>query len=662
MRRAVAGIKVTGALAALLTGASAAHAQIPIRIDDAQVVEQSSGDWTTPPIVKVRLPGPAPSPITVDWATKPGSASDGVPHDFLADSGQVVFNIGESEKLLSVRINGDTLNEWSSIQQQYEVFFIDLSNPSPGALIERSRSTITILDDDTPQLPGVRFFSILTDSINGNEGRNRLQWQVPAPLPPQIIVRFNAGSTPCAQPASDTAGMGGAILVPTASGDMMSWTHDSVNGPTPVSLNTYYCYSVFTRFGSLSPERSDVDIKTFDLPTVTQGHVRWAYKPGHYNGAAAPSVEPPTVGQHGIYAISSDGVVHAMARGLTGGGLRPPLWKPLSLGKAAHNRSAVVPFANRWLLFVGTENGEVHAVDAESGAIVWSRSQAFNGSQLMTSSAGAQAAPAGLFTAWGGGNNLLLVGTATGSGNTKFFALDPATGGTIDEYPNGGDPPLGPIDNVYGMAVVDYSIPNRAYFGTAGTSFTLWSLDLGAPGSPDLTASSLAWAPKPLGVNSGIQGSPVLRGTQLYLATDSDPNAAVQSLRITDGFLYPPYLTNDGRVKGFPWPDRRGNGQLYFSTTNKVHAIRDDGSSFQPSWEKPQNSPSLLLQRPGTDEIYLGDGLGRLVRLDAASGSEMSAVMLENGVQIHGPSLDNVHNLLIVGSDKGVIYAVRVGF
>jgi outer membrane protein assembly factor BamB len=313
--------------------------------------------------------------------------------------------------------------------------------------------------------------------------------------------------------------------------------------------------------------------------------------------------------------------------------------------------------------FVGTENGEVHAIDAKSGSIAWSRAAGFppGSQQLMTGSTGTQAIPAGLFKTFGGLNDLLLVGTATAVGNTNFFALDPATGATLDFYPNGGDTPPGLIDNVFGMATVDYTT-NRVFFGTAGSAFTLWSLDLGPSGAPDLKLTSVAWNPKPLGITGGTTGSPVLRNGQLYLGTDNGAASAIHSLRISDGTLYS-YTHGDGQVKGFVWPDRRDD-RLYFSTVNKVHGVRDTGAAIMPLWSPiTVQSPSIPLQKPGTDYLYVGDGQGRLLQIDVVSGSIITPLQLDTGtVQIGAPSLDGANDLLHVGSDKGVIYAVRVPY
>jgi outer membrane protein assembly factor BamB len=568
----------------------------------------------------------------------------------------------DTPQTVTVQVKNDSVDEWPGFAQD-EVFFVQPSNPS-GAVIEKGRASVTILDNDHSQ-PGLQFVSAVSYSTGTgtNDGRNILQWRVPPSpaAPTSILIRWNSASvgTDCSAPASDTAfAENQKSLLPGLAGELQSWTHDSIIGPGFVVVPRVYCYSLFAMYPALTAEKVEVVTRTFD---TSSGPERWVYSPGHRLGQASVSVMPPTVGPDGVYTVSTDGVVHAMRRGLapTGGGLWPPTWNPLSLGKPAHNRSPVAPFKGVWRLLIGTEDGEVNVLDARTGTLVWSRSAAFGGTQLMPSfSTGVQATPAALLTDFGGQHDLLLLGTATSSGTTKFFALDPANGDTLDDY-DGADAPPGSINNVYGMAVVDYA-ENRAYFATADASFTLWSLDLGT-GSPNLTLTStttLPWNPLALGATSG---APVLRNGRIYLGTDTGAAATLHSLRLSDGNLRS-YTHGNEQIKGFVWPDRR-NQNLYFSTLSQVHAVRDDGLFTPLPWSPMTlNSPSPVLQKPGTDFLYVGDKDGRLVQIDIATGNVRVRV-LEPGKQIGAPSLDNnVPAFIHVGSETGAVYAVQVPF
>ena len=73
--------------------------------------------------------------------------------------------------------------------------------------------------------------------------------------------------------------------------------------------------------------------------------------------------------------------------------------------------------------------------------------------------------------------------------------------------------------------------------------------------------------------------------------------------------------------------------------------------------------PSIPLQMPGTDHLWVGDGQGRLHQIDVSAGNIKATLTLDaDQAQIGAPSLDGPNGILIVGSDSGVIYAVRVPF
>jgi outer membrane protein assembly factor BamB len=477
-------------------------------------------------------------------------------------------------------------------------------------------------------------------------------------LPKNFPVCWNkgAGCSPPTDPFEATLGGCEQPVPPELPGEKQVFKHEGLDAPET------YCYSVFTLYPAISAEIGEVVTRTFD--STPPNPLQWSFTPGEYaGGGRGVAVEPPTVGLDGVYSVGSDGVVYSMERGLSGGPW-PVAFYPLALGKRAHNRNAVVPLPEGSRFFVGTESGEVHSVNAKNGSIVWSRAALFpaGSQQLMPGSTGTQAPPAGVFKAFGGQNDVLLVGTAQVGGNTQFFELDSATGATLDAYPDGVvDLPPDKIDNVFGMAVVDYA-KNRVYFGTSAGSFTLWALDLGAP-TPDLTLSSLPWNPQPLGTVLGTAGAPVFRNDRLYLGTDSGAASQVHAIPVSGGTPYGA-VHGDGQVKGFVWPDRRDD-RLYFTTDNFVFGMKDDGTKLADLWPRITgiSNPSIPLQMPGTDFLYVGDNNGNLVEIDVKTGTVITSIKLSaSDVRIGAPSLDNVNRMIHVGSADGVIYAVRVPF
>ena len=87
----------------------------------------------------------------------------------------------DDTKLIDIEIVGDAIDEWDITRQQDDMFFIQLSKPSANATLVKSRGTITLVDDDHRDA-GVQYLSAVTDSLGSglNDGRNQLQWRVPA--------------------------------------------------------------------------------------------------------------------------------------------------------------------------------------------------------------------------------------------------------------------------------------------------------------------------------------------------------------------------------------------------------------------------------------------------------------------------------------------------
>jgi outer membrane protein assembly factor BamB len=396
------------------------------------------------------------------------------------------------------------------------------------------------------------------------------------------------------------------------------------------------------------------------VPFDATGKVKWKYFIG------LTTLAHPTVGTDAVLAPSNDFYVHAMTPGPSpAGGGWPAGWVPVNLGSPAQARSPIVPLGGVSRAFYTTQDGWVHAINAATGERLWDV-------RIGTTSTSGQAAPAGIFADFGGGWDYLLVGTRMDAGN-KFYALDPVTGGVIDVFPQGTESGVSGIGMINGMAAIDYP-GRRVYFGSLpGTApdapETLWCLQLGPPSN----ALSLAWRS---GAPGPIEGSPVLRGTRLYVG---DMDGKVWSVQLDGTNAYSLDL-GDGAVKGFPFPDRR-NLDLFVATSTKVFGLTDTvGTSLGYKWTNPVqglDNPSVVLLKPGTNELYVGvrdigpaggpDWAG-LIRIDTSlsdPGPSATAVELEDAAAIVGPpSLDIrfTPNIIYVGSVNGVVYAVEASF
>ncbi|PYQ65475.1 MAG: hypothetical protein DMF53_05440 [Acidobacteria bacterium] len=107
-----------------------------LQVDDLQVSEGNTGNQTA--TFKVNLYCPRSEVVTVNYATANGTATAGL--DYLAASGTLTFNPGETQKTVAVTVYQDTTAEPD------ETFSLNLSNPSVNVAVAR-QGTATIIDD-----------------------------------------------------------------------------------------------------------------------------------------------------------------------------------------------------------------------------------------------------------------------------------------------------------------------------------------------------------------------------------------------------------------------------------------------------------------------------------------------------------------------------------
>jgi hypothetical protein len=111
-----------------------------LSVDNVTVNEGNSG--TTSATFTVTRSGNIGSASTVDFAAEDGTATT-ADNDYEENSGTLTFAQNETQKTITVEINGDTKDE------NDEAFFVNLSNPS-NATISDNQGTGTITDDDAP--------------------------------------------------------------------------------------------------------------------------------------------------------------------------------------------------------------------------------------------------------------------------------------------------------------------------------------------------------------------------------------------------------------------------------------------------------------------------------------------------------------------------------
>jgi outer membrane protein assembly factor BamB len=381
------------------------------------------------------------------------------------------------------------------------------------------------------------------------------------------------------------------------------------------------------------------------------------------------AIVPPGNGLGQIHAAGQDNSLHSMVKGASGGSW-PPLWMPQSLAGPSQGRPSTIGLpvpiggATR-AIFLGTQAGTVYALNAETGAVLWSR----------TVSGPVQAAPSGWFSFFGGtaGMDYILVGTrdALPAALNRFYALRLADGSVAWSYDGSADSRK--IGMISGQANVDYA-NKRVYFASAafgagaGERDTVWCLNLET--GTRLWSAELA----------DITGSPAARNGRLYVASYTPGSGGqIHALDASSGasvwggatFLTP---DSEGPVKSFVTPDRLSpTGRLLFSTINVLWALDDpDGSAppSAPTWVRDANvdvtpiaNPSTPALLAGGPYIWVGSSDGQLYRLDYDTGATQLATPLGDTAlpaPVGSPTIDLRGGFLYVGSLAGVIYAVRL--
>ena len=484
-------------------------------------------------------------------------------------------------------------------------------------------------------------------TITSKSGGNVLQWLNP-PGFGAVRIRYNSGAT-CTSP-TDPLGSG-TLLADDAGlpGEARRYPHAGL------SDGTTYCYTLFvdTGSGAWSAGRTNSG-----RPFAPTGAVRWAFSSGIF------STTPPTVGGAGVIATNNANAVHAMDRGPVGGEW-PAAWRPVLLGGIVQVRSPVIPItvngANP-VVFLGAQDGKVYAIDGTKGGAAapspWSNPVSIGGV--------VEAAPAGIFTAFGSDLDYLLVGTRDALADNKFVALDPDDGYVLATFDNGSPPASQGIGIISGAAAVDYAT-KRVYFASyanaGGSANTLWCLQLDALPNP---VFSLLWARDDLG---DIESSPVLRGGRVYVGS-ANGGGTLYSIDADTGssLLDRTFAHGNGPVKGFVFPDRASpTGDLYFATDTLVWGVSDTGGSLSNKFATGVSlgggvTPSAVLYAPGRGLVYVGGSDGRLYEIDVSGAvpTLKSEPLGDESALVGAPSLDRDFDLVHVGTAAGVFYAVEV--
>src|SRR5262249_55469867 len=109
-----------------------------VSVSDVSVQEGNSG--TTNAVFTLTLSAPLTQGVTVQYATGDGTAKAST-GDYVAGSGQVSFAPGVVSQVVTVAVNGDSVNEAN------ENFSVNLFSPV-GVVLGKGTGVATIVNDD----------------------------------------------------------------------------------------------------------------------------------------------------------------------------------------------------------------------------------------------------------------------------------------------------------------------------------------------------------------------------------------------------------------------------------------------------------------------------------------------------------------------------------
>jgi hypothetical protein len=477
-------------------------------------------------------------------------------------------------------------------------------------------------------------------TARSTSGHVKLEWVNPSVNYDQTRICRDTTSYPTDPTACTAVYDSGAY----GAGNYGTYTDDTVSDGT-----TYY-YTAWVDNGS---GLYSGGVNAWARPFDSSGKVKWSYSSAA-SSLAPPGVFPGAIGAGGVWAVSNDRLLHGTNPTADGGDwLRtaPFSWVPMAMNAPAQARPPIVPTtavpgASK-VIFLGSEDGHVYAVDAQGGEEpLWQSPKL--GSILFAS-------PSGIFTRFGGSWDLLFIGTRDATADNIMYALNPADGTVEDQFDNGGG--ANGIGIISSGATVDYD-NNRIYFASraraGGSQDTLWCLSFSGAGF------TKEWS-----MNLGdIDGAPVLYQGRLYVGNNDGTVYAVDPINPIDNEPIWSYdASGDGAVKGFVTPEDISTfpRRLYFSTTDNVWSITDNGDHASAGWESAVDGASVPLAPFGENVLYVGSSDGRLHQLNAATGGDSTSVVLGDGrATVGSPTRDYVNNMAYVGSESGAVYGVEL--
>ncbi len=224
-----------------------------------QDVSQPEGNTVNSMVFTVTLTKAATGTVTVGYSTVDGTATI-ANNDYNANSGTLTFEAGTTTQLVTVTINGDTVNEPN------ETFQLVLSDPSGASLLDGT-ATGTILNDDGPILSfspatisqaegNSQTFMIFTVTLNQSSDQD-------------VTVAYNTADGTATIANNDYNAASGTLTF-TAGSTTPQLITVAINGDTSVEPDeTFSVVLSSPENASISVDTAVATILNDDVPSVT---------------------------------------------------------------------------------------------------------------------------------------------------------------------------------------------------------------------------------------------------------------------------------------------------------------------------------------------------------------------------------------------------------
>ncbi len=263
-----------------------------LSINDVSATEGNSGVKNF--AFTVSLSPAATTAVTVTAATSNGTAASG--SDFNGGSLSVSFAAGETSKVVNLGVRGDTVVEPN------ETFFVNLSNPTGGAVIGDGQGLGTIQNDDGAATPTVNIGDVSV--TEGNAGSVVLSFPVTlsAASTSSVSVAFATANGSAVSGADYVANSGTFSFAP---GQTSGTIGVIVNGDTAVEPNETFVVNLSSPVGATIADtqgqgtivNDDAAASTLSISDVTSIEGNSGTRTFSFVVTLSPAWPPPPTGQ-----------------------------------------------------------------------------------------------------------------------------------------------------------------------------------------------------------------------------------------------------------------------------------------------------------------------------------------------------------------------------